>query len=86
MPMTATQLRKRLYEVLHDIELTGEPVEIELKNTRFIISRAEPASRLARMQPQRDAIAGPPDHLAEISPWDETAWREGWDELLKKPR
>jgi PHD/YefM family antitoxin component YafN of YafNO toxin-antitoxin module len=40
MSMTATQLRKRLYEVLHGIEKTGEPVEIELKNARFIISRA----------------------------------------------
>jgi hypothetical protein len=85
MSMTATQLRKRLYEVLHGIEKTGEPVEIELKNARFIISRAEPASRLARLQPQRDAIAGPPDDLAEFSPWDESEWREGWDGLLKKP-
>lgn len=82
MRMTATQLRRRLYEVLHDIEMTGEPVEIELKSTRFIISRAEPASRLARMQPQRDAIAGPPDDLADFSPWDEAPWREGWDEPL----
>jgi hypothetical protein len=84
MSITATQLRRRLYEVLHDIELTGEPVEIELKRTRFIISRAEPPSRLAHMQPQRDAIAGPPDELAGFSPWDEELWREGWDERLKK--
>jgi hypothetical protein len=85
MTITATQLRKRLYEVLHGIEQSGEPVEVELKSTRFVIRRAEPASRLARMKPQRDAIAGSTDDLAGFSPWDEPAWREGWDELLKKP-
>jgi hypothetical protein len=84
MVITATQLRKRLYEVLHSIEQSGEPVEIELKSSRFVISRAEPASRLARMQPQRDAIAGSPDDLDTFSPWDESTWREGWDEILRR--
>jgi len=83
MRLTATELRRRLYEVLHDLERTGEPVEVELKSTRFVITRAEPASRLARMQPQRDAIVGSPDELADFSPWDEAPRRQGWDERLK---
>lgn len=85
MTMTATQLRSRLYEALRTIERTGEPLEVELKDSRFLISRAEPASRLARMQPQRDAIVDAPDDLAGFSPWSESAWRERWDGLLRKP-
>lgn len=85
MAITATQLRKQLFEVLRGIETTGEPVEIELKSTRFVISRAEPASRLARFQPQRDAVVGPSDDLAALSPWDEAAWRDDWDTRLREP-
>jgi len=85
MAISATQLRKQLFEVLHGIEATGEPVEIELKSTRFVISRAEPASRLARFQPQRDAVVGPSADLAGFSPWDEAAWRDDWEARLREP-
>lgn len=84
MPLTATEFRSRLYEVLRTIEQTGDAVEIELRNTRFVIRRAEPVSRLARMQPQRDAIVGPPDELADLSLWDEAAWRKNWQDAPKK--
>lgn len=78
MLISATQLRSHLYKVLHNISLTGEPVEVDLKGTRFIISPAEITSRrLENLRPHPQAVnlsMGLLDDLAESPAWDADAW------------
>lgn len=78
MTISATELRSKLYQVLHGISATGQPVEVELKGERFLISPAGPAQirRLADLPAHPDAVAGSVDDLDEFSPWDQQAWEQ----------
>lgn len=77
MSLTATQLRNHIYEVLHGIAATGQPVEVELKGKRFIISPAQPAPRrLDGLRPHPEAVTGSLEDLAEAPTWDATSWEQ----------
>jgi antitoxin (DNA-binding transcriptional repressor) of toxin-antitoxin stability system len=76
MPMTATELRSRLYRVLDQVLETGEPVEILRKGRRVRISAAEesaPHDLLQRLEPHPDFVSGDPDDLVHLD-WSDT-WR-----------
>lgn len=75
MSLNATQLRSQLFEVLKGIAATGEPVEVDLKGTLFVISTAQPVTRrLAALRPHPDAVTGSLDALADALTWDAAAW------------
>ncbi|MBI4756645.1 MAG: hypothetical protein HY778_14760 [Betaproteobacteria bacterium] len=77
MALTATQLRSHLYEVLHGIAATGQPVEVELKGKRFIISPSQPTPRrLDALSPHPEAVTGSLEDLAEAPTWDAAAWEQ----------
>ena len=78
MTLSATQLRNRLYEVLHNIAATGEPVEVDLKGTRFTISPAKiKPRRLDALRAHPTAVSGGRDaldSLADAPTWDAATW------------
>ena len=75
MTLSATQLRLRLYQVLHNIAETGESVEVELKGTRFTIStKAVKLRRLDALRAHPSAVNGSLDDLVDAPTWDAAAW------------
>ena len=80
MPLTVTRLRSQLYQVLNGIAATGEPVEVDLKGTLFIIGTSRPVSRrLTALRPYPDAVTGSLDALAGSPTWDAAAWDDRVD-------
>ncbi len=64
--ITATELRKNIYKLLDDVLSTNTPLEVERKGRRLVISPAERVSRLDRLEPHADCIAGDPEELVHM--------------------
>lgn len=71
-PVTATQLRKNLYQVLEEILRTGDPQEIQLKGRKLWIVPAETRRRNLEELPKRGGLRCTPDELVE------TTWESAW--------
>lgn len=78
--MTATTLRKNLFQVL-DGASQGRDVEVLHKGITFRIVLASPGSRLSKLISREDPV----DLMPEDSGWDaqaQAAWEAEADELL----
>ncbi|HLG72825.1 MAG TPA: type II toxin-antitoxin system Phd/YefM family antitoxin [Chloroflexota bacterium] len=64
--MTATELRKNLYRLLDQVLETGEPLEIERRGQRLRIVPEQTGSKLDRLVPHPDYIAGDPEDFVHI--------------------
>jgi antitoxin (DNA-binding transcriptional repressor) of toxin-antitoxin stability system len=69
---SASELRQNIYRLLDEVLETGRPLEIERKGRRLRIVPVEEPSRLDRLIPHPDAIAGDPEELVSID------WSEHW--------
>lgn len=72
MARSASELRQNIYRLLDEVLETGRPLEIERKGRRLRIVAVEDSSRLDRLVPHPDAVAGDPDELVSID------WSEHW--------
>jgi len=72
-PLTATQLRTRIYKVLDWVLATGQPQEIIRNGQRLLIIPVSKPKRDLEKRPKRQAIACTPEELVETH-WDES-WR-----------
>jgi len=74
-PMTATELRTRIYRVLDDVIATGRP-QLVLRGGRLVRIEAESSPATPRLDldrlPRRSALACTPDELIE------TTWADAW--------
>lgn len=73
MPITASELRARIYRLLDEVIATGRPIEIDRKGTRLKIVLDEPPPKLSRLLSRDEAIVGDPDDLVHVD-WS-TEWR-----------
>jgi hypothetical protein len=72
--LTASKLREDIYNILDAVLATGEPVEIERKGRRLLISADKPpASRLDKIRKRPGMITGSPTDLAEVD------WSGSWN-------
>jgi len=73
MPVTASQLRQDVYQLLDRVLETGEPLEIVRKGRtlRLIADPLKP--RLDLIRPDVDLIVGDPEDLVGLG------WAEEWD-------
>lgn len=75
VPITATELRTRIYRVLDDVVATGRPQHV-LRNGHLLRIEAELVPGTARLDldrlPHRTALACTPDELVE------TQWADAW--------
>lgn len=58
MPMSATKLRADIYRVLDEILETGIPVDIERGGRLLRITPVKAPSKLDRLEPHPDFVAG----------------------------
>lgn len=65
-PYSVTRLRADLYRVLDRVLETGVPAEVERHGKVLRIVPAEAASRLARLTPHPDYVAGDPESLVHM--------------------
>lgn len=72
MAMTATELRKDVYNILDHVIKTGVPAEIERKGKHLKIIVIEKPSKFDNIKPIKDLIIGDPDDLNEID------WSKEW--------
>jgi antitoxin (DNA-binding transcriptional repressor) of toxin-antitoxin stability system len=72
-PLTATELRAHIYEVLDRVLATGQPREIVRNGQRLLLVPASRPRRDLERRPRRQATTCSPDELVETR-WDET-WR-----------
>lgn len=71
-PITATELRRNVYQLLDRVLESGTPLEIERHGRMLRIEPADPASRLGRLEPHPDCIAGDPESLVHMD------WSDQW--------
>lgn len=71
-PVTATELRKNLYQLLEGVLQTGEPQEVNLKGRKLWIVPAETRRRNLDELPRREGLRCSPDELVE------TTWEGAW--------
>lgn len=69
--MTATALRKDLYQALDQVAESGTPVEIERKGKKLLIMVADKVDKFARLVPH-DSIVGDPDELVNLKVYEWT--------------
>ena len=62
MPITASNLRRDIYNLLDQVLATGKPLEIELKGRQLVILPAEKIGKLARLT-SHACINGDPEDL-----------------------
>lgn len=66
-PMTATELRAKIYRVLDEVLDSGEPQEVVRRGAHLLIMPlGSPGRRLDRL-PKRDVLACSVDELIETS-------------------
>jgi antitoxin (DNA-binding transcriptional repressor) of toxin-antitoxin stability system len=70
-PITATELRAKIYQVIDQVLATGEPREIVRNGQRLLLVPASRPRRDLERRPRRQATACTPDELVETR-WDET--------------
>lgn len=71
-PVTATQLRKHLYQLLEDVLQSGEPQEVRLKGRKLWIVPADTRRRNLDDLPRREGLRCSPDELVA------TTWESSW--------
>ena len=71
MTVTASKLRKDIYNLLDHVLETGEPLEIERKGRLLKVIPERKPSKLDRLV-KHDAIVGNPDDLVHID------WSSEW--------
>lgn len=64
--VTATELRRNIYQFLDEVLETNIPLEIERRGKRLIIAPAEQGSRLEGLEPHPDCIHGDPEELVHL--------------------
>lgn len=70
--MTATELRRNIYNILDEILETGQPKEIIRNGRKILLMPVEaPRRRLADL-PRRDIFKGSINELIE------TSWEDAW--------
>ena len=74
-PLTATELRSRLYGVLDEVAETGVPYEVVRGEQRFLIVPADPPQRRLRHLQKRPLMTCSLEELAAVS-FD---WEPGGD-------
>jgi hypothetical protein len=70
--LTATALRKNLYNTLDKVAETGVPVKLERKGKKLQIILVDKVDKLANLK-TNDIIVGDPDELInlKVSEWNE---------------
>jgi len=71
-----TELQKRAYKLLLKVFKTGVSVEVERDGKRLLICRAEPLSKLDRLEDHPEFIVGDPDDLVHLD------WSSEWKSEL----
>lgn len=79
-PITLTSLRQNIFQIADRVLASGEAVVIERDGKRLILAPETPPDVLENL-PRRHAIIGDADELAELSAWDEQAWRDNQSDL-----
>lgn len=64
--VSATELRKNIYQFLDEVLETRVPLEIERKGKRLIIVPAEQGVRLEQLEPHAECIPGDPEELVHV--------------------
>lgn len=80
MPLTASQLRQDVYQLLDRVLETGEPLEIVRKGRtlRLVADPVQP--RLDLIRPDLGLIVGDPEELVDVG------WAEEWEAEKALPR
>lgn len=76
MAMTATELRRDVYNILDEVIETGVPAEIERKGKHLKIIVIEKPSKFDRIKPIKDLIIGDPEDLNNLDWSDEWKYNE----------
>ncbi len=66
MPITASELRARIYKLLDEVLETGIPIEVERRGRILKIAAEEQPSKLARLERRDHVIKGDPMSLVHI--------------------
>ena len=74
-PITATELRRNVYQLLDQVLETGRPLEVERHGRRLVIEPAERRARLDRLEPHPGCIAVDPESLVHMD-WSDQ-WKPG---------
>ncbi len=71
--MTATELRRNVYNVLDEVLATGKPQEILRQGRKLLIISAEPGKRSFASAPKRQILRCSFDELVA------TSWEDAWN-------
>ena len=71
-PITATELRRNVYRLLDEVLESGRPLEVERHGRRLVIEPAERPSKLDRLEPHPECVAGDPESLGHMD------WSDQW--------
>jgi hypothetical protein len=71
MPLSASELRKDLYQILDEVLETGVPVEVRWRGKVLKIAPAEPRTKLASLE-RRPYLRTDPEELVHID------WLHSW--------
>jgi len=69
--VTASELRKNIYQLLDQVLETGVPLEIDRKGKKLRIAPEEPVDRLANLK-RRDCLVGDPEDIVHMD------WSAEW--------
>ena len=67
MTVTASVLRKNIYQLLDEVLETGKPLDVQRKKGTLKIVPEQPSAKLARLK-KRNCIQGDPEELVH-SDW-----------------
>ncbi|MDQ2994025.1 MAG: type II toxin-antitoxin system Phd/YefM family antitoxin [Pseudomonadota bacterium] len=70
--ITATDLRKNVYNILDQVLTTGVPIEVERHGKQLRIIAVDKPLRLKNLKPMKNLIVGDPATLDEIE------WTDEW--------
>ncbi len=71
MSMTASELRRNIYQALDRVLETGTPLQVRRKGRTLKIIAEEPIKKLENMKP-RDCLVGDPQDIVDID------WLQEW--------
>ncbi len=72
--ITATELRKNVYNLLDEVLATGVPIEIERHGKHLRLVVVEKTSKLKNLKPMKNLIIGDPAELNAVD------WSGEWQE------
>ena len=76
MAMTASELRKNIYQLLDQVLETGVPLEIERKGQTLRIVPEDRPPKLDRITGREDFLVGDPDDIIHMD------WSQYWKPFL----